>query len=172
MRCRVVPIYTALVFMIHPLLGVISMFGAIIIFGLALANELATHNLLRDATTQNFGATRFVDSSLRNVEALEAMGMLEGIYARWQAKRWRSLQFQSQASDRAGAIMALLKFVRIVLQMSILGVGAYLVIQNEITAGLMIAASIVMGRALAPASTKSPWRHGSSFWRRGAPTAG
>jgi PrtD family type I secretion system ABC transporter len=145
-----VPIYTALVFVIHPVLGVISMFGAIIIFGLALTNELATHNLLRDATTQNFGATRFVDSSLRNVEALEAMGMLEGIYARWQAKRWRSLQFQSQASDRAGAIMALLKFVRIVLQMSILGVGAYLVIQNEITAGLMIAASIVMGRALAP----------------------
>jgi len=145
-----VPIYTALVFMIHPLLGVISLLGAVIIFVTALANELATRTLLRDATTQNIGALRFVDSSLRNVEAVEAMGMLEGIYGRWQDKRSQSLQLQSAASDRAGAITAFTKFVRIVLQMMILGAGAWLVIQNEITAGLMIAASIIMGRALAP----------------------
>lgn len=148
-----VPIYTALIFMIHPLLGVLSTVGACIIFGLALANELATRRILRDATTQGIGATRFVDSSLRNVEAVEAMGMLGGVYARWQHKRWHSLEYQAQASDRAGAIMAGLKFVRVCLQMMILGVGAYLVIQNEITAGLMIAASIVMGRALAPVET-------------------
>jgi len=145
-----VPIYTGLVFMIHPLLGVISLLGALIIFASALANELSTRHLLRDATTQNIGATQFVDSSLRNVEAVTAMGMLEGIHARWQGKRWHSLQFQSTASDRAGAIIAITKFVRLVLQMVILGAGAWLVIQNQITAGLMIAASIVMGRALAP----------------------
>ena len=145
-----VPIYTALVFMIHPLLGVIALLGAVIIFVSALANELATRTLLRDATTQNIGALRFVDSSLRNVEAVEAMGMLEGLYGRWQDKRSQSLQLQSTASDRAGAIMAFTKFVRIVLQMLILGAGAWLVIQNQITAGLMIAASIIMGRALAP----------------------
>lgn len=145
-----VPVYTALVFMIHPVLGVISLLGAVIIFVTALANDLATRTLLRDATTQNIGALRFVDSSLRNVEAVEAMGMLEGIYGRWQDKRSRSLHLQSAASDRAGAIMAITKFVRIVLQMLILGAGAWLVIQNQITAGLMIAASIIMGRALAP----------------------
>jgi PrtD family type I secretion system ABC transporter len=145
-----VPIYTALVFLIHPLLGLISLVGAVFIFLTALANELATRTLLRDATTQNIGALRFVDSSLRNVEAVEAMGMLEGIYGRWQDKRSQSLQLQSSASDRAGAIMAITRFVRIVLQMLILGAGAWLVIQNQITAGLMIAASIIMGRALAP----------------------
>jgi PrtD family type I secretion system ABC transporter len=145
-----VPVYTALVFMIHPVLGVISLLGAVIIFVTALANDLATRTLLRDATTQNIGALRFVDSSVRNVEAVEAMGMLEGIYGRWQDKRSRSLHLQSAASDRAGAIMAITKFVRIVLQMLILGAGAWLVIQNQITAGLMIAASIIMGRALAP----------------------
>jgi ATP-binding cassette subfamily C protein EexD len=145
-----VPIYTIFVFMIHPLLGVISLVGAGIIFVSALANELVTRTLLRDATVQNMGALRFVDSSLRNVEAVAAMGMLEGIYARWQSKRSQSLQLQSAASDRAGAIMAVMKFVRVVLQMLILGAGAWLVIQNQITAGLMIAASIIMGRALAP----------------------
>jgi PrtD family type I secretion system ABC transporter len=154
-----VPIYTMFVFMIHPLLGVISLVGAVIIFGSALANELATRTLLRDATVQNMGALRFVDSSLRNVEAVAAMGMLEGIYARWQSKRLQSLQLQSAASDRAGAIMAVMKFVRIVLQMLILGVGAWLVIQNQITAGLMIAASIIMGRALAPVEIAvATWR--------------
>jgi len=154
-----VPIYTIFVFMIHPLLGVISLVGAGIIFVSALANELVTRTLLRDATVQNMGALRFVDSSLRNVEAVAAMGMLEGIYARWQSKRLQSLQLQSAASDRAGAIMAVMKFVRVVLQMLILGAGAWLVIQNQITAGLMIAASIIMGRALAPVEIAvATWR--------------
>jgi PrtD family type I secretion system ABC transporter len=144
------PFYVLLVFMIHPALGIISVIGALIIFGLALANELSTRALLNEATGHSMGASRFVDTSLRNVEALEAMGMLGGIYRKWQEKRMRSLELQARASDRAGALVAASKFVRIVLQMTILGAGAYYVIQNELTAGLMIAASIVMGRALAP----------------------
>lgn len=145
-----VPIYAALVFAIHPALGVISVVGGMVIFVLALANELATRRLLFEATVQNMGANGFVDTSLRNVEAVEAMGMLGGIYKRWHDRRLRSLQLQARASDRAGALYAASKFVRIVLQMAILGVGAYYVLHNEISAGLMIAASIIMGRALAP----------------------
>ena len=144
------PIYFGLVFLIHPLLGVVSLIGGVAIFGLALANEVATRTILRDATIQGIGAARFVDTSLRNVEALEAMGMLGAIYKRWQLKRYRSLQLQAQASDRAGVITAGSKFVRTILQMMILGVGAFLVLQDEITAGLMIMASIMMGRALQP----------------------
>ncbi len=144
------PIYTALVFLIHPMLGVVALLGGIVIFSLALANELSTRGLLTESSLHSMGANRYIDTSLRNVEALEAMGMLGGIHQRWQTRRLRSLQLQARASDHAGMLVSASKFVRIVLQMLILGVGAYYVIQNEISAGLMIAASIIMGRALAP----------------------
>lgn len=144
------PIYFATVFMIHPMLGWLSVAGGVIIFGLAIVNELATRKTLGDATNAGMAASRFADGSLRNVEAVQAMGMVEGIYGRWKNKRARVLQLQAAASDRAGIIQSLSKFVRVTLQMGILGGGAYYVLQNEITSGLMIAASIVMGRALAP----------------------
>ncbi|MTJ82166.1 MAG: type I secretion system permease/ATPase [Telmatospirillum sp.] len=144
------PIYFATVFMIHPMLGWIAVAGGVLIFGLAIVNEVATRHTLGDANTNNIAASRFADGSLRNVEALQAMGMVDGVYGRWKDKRARVLQLQAAASDRAGVIQSLSRFVRVSLQMAILGGGAYYVLQNEITAGLMIAASIVMGRALAP----------------------
>jgi PrtD family type I secretion system ABC transporter len=144
------PIYFGLVFLIHPMLGVVSIIGGLVIFALALANELATRKVLHNANMAAVGASRFVDVSLRNVEALEAMGMLGSMYKRWQDKRALALGLQAEASDRAGIITAGSKFTRLVLQMAILGVGAYYVLQNEITAGLMIMASIMMGRALQP----------------------
>jgi PrtD family type I secretion system ABC transporter len=154
------PLYFALVFLVHPYLGVVSVIGGGAIFVLALTNEFATRTILRHAGAENFGASRFVDTSLRNVEAIEAMGMLPGIYRRWQHKRLRGIELQAQASDRAGVVSAVSKFIRIVLQMAILGTGAYLVIQGEITAGLMIAASIMMGRALAPIEyAVASWKH-------------
>ncbi len=144
------PIYFITVFLIHPMLGWVAVVGGIVIFALAVVNELATRKTLGDATTSSLGASRFVDGSLRNVEALQAMGMVGSVYDRWKQRRARTLQLQAAASDRAGLITALSKFVRVFLQMAILGGGAYLVLQNETTAGLMIAASILMGRALAP----------------------
>src|SRR5262249_40261177 len=124
------PLYFGLVFMIHPILGVVSIIGGIVIFFLALANEVSTRDLLKEASTSAIGAQRFVDASLRNVEALEAMGMLGSMHKRWQAKRASVIRLQAKASDRAGMISAGSKLVRMVLQMAILGVGAYLVIQN------------------------------------------
>ncbi len=144
------PIYFATVFIIHPMLGWISVGGGVAIFGLALVNEMATRKTLGDAGLANMGAGRFVEGSLRNVEALQAMGMVGAVYRIWSGRRMRTLQLQALASDRAGLLTALSKFVRVFLQMAILGGGAYLVLQNECTAGLMIAASIMMGRALAP----------------------
>ncbi|HLG86463.1 MAG TPA: type I secretion system permease/ATPase [Alphaproteobacteria bacterium] len=153
------PIYFGLVFLIHPMLGVVSIIGGLVIFALALANELATRQVLKEATTHSYSASRFVDVSLRNVEALEAMGMLGSMHKRWQAKRGKALGLQAEASDRAGLITAGSKFTRLVLQMAILGVGAYYVLQNEITAGLMIMASIMMGRALQPIEVAvATWR--------------
>lgn len=154
------PIYLFAVFLIHPWLGVVSTIGAVILFSLALATELLTRKTLNEASNANMQAGRFIDHTLRNAEALEAMGMVPSMLRRWQDRRRRVLQLQAVASDRAGAVSAMTKFTRITLQTAILGFGAYFVIQNEMTAGMMIAASIMMGRALAPVEMAvGTWKH-------------
>lgn len=158
-----VPIFIAVIFMFHPWLGAVALIGAVVIFLLALANELATRKPLGVASGTMVRANNFVGTSLRNAEALEAMGMMSGVMRRWQQNHGQAMAYQATASDRAGAILAASKFVRMLLQMSVLGIGAYLAIQQEITPGVMIAASIVMGRALAPVEMAvGQWRNFSS----------
>jgi len=154
-----VPVFLAVVFMFHPLLGFVALAGAIIIFTLALSNEFATRKPLAEASKESVSADSFVTTSLRNAEAVQAMGMMPGILERWRKKHADVLSRQSLASDRAGAILASSKSIRMMLQVGILGTGAYLAIQREITPGTMIAASILMGRALAPVeSAVGQWR--------------
>jgi ATP-binding cassette, subfamily C, bacterial EexD len=154
------PIYLAAIFLIDPLLGWVSTAGGVVLFTLAVITEIATRDTLGEASKANMRAGHFVDVSLRNVEAIEAMGMVPAMLGRWQDRRKKVLQLQSLASDRAGLITAMSKFTRIVLQIAILGFGAYLVIHEQITAGLMIAASIMMGRALAPVEMAvASWKH-------------
>ena len=91
-----------------------------------------------------------IDSSMRNAEVLEAMGMFGNFRDRWAGRREEILRLQAIASDRAGVIMGLTKFIRLLLQTAILGGGAWLAIHEQISPGLIIAGSIMMGRALAP----------------------
>jgi len=144
------PIYLLAVFLIHPMLGVVATIGGISLFILAVLQELATRKTLSDATIAGLNANRTLDNSLRNAEAIAAMGMTGSMLERWQHRRQQTLVLQALASDRAGVILAVSKFVRIALQTAMLGFGAYLVIHNEITSGTMIASSIMMGKALAP----------------------
>lgn len=145
-----VPIFIAVGFLFHPVLGFISLGGAIVIFCLALANELVTRKLLREASQLSVSTNAFVDASLRNAEVLHAMGMMPGMLRRWGTRHGRVLGLQARASDRAGVIVSASKVVRLGLQVGILGAGAYLVLLQEISPGTMIAASIVMARSLAP----------------------
>jgi len=154
-----VPAFLAVIYMFHPLLGIVATVGAIIIFGLALSNEFATRKPLAEASKESVSADGFVTTSLRNAEAVQAMGMMPGILERWRKKHADVLSRQSLASDRSGAILASSKSIRMMLQVGILGTGAYLALQREITPGTMIAGSILMGRALAPVeSAVGQWR--------------
>jgi PrtD family type I secretion system ABC transporter len=154
------PLYLGAIFLIDPLLGWVATGGGVTLFLLAVLTEIATRDTLSEASAANMRAGHFVEVSLRNVEAIEAMGMVPAMLRRWQGRRAKMLQLQSLASDRAGVITALSKFTRVVLQIAILGFGAYLVIHDHITAGLMIAASIMMGRALAPVEIAvGSWKH-------------
>lgn len=145
-----VPVFLVICFLLHPLLGMVATAGAVLIFILALLNELTTRAKLAEAGTARRDANTYVGATLRNAETVHALGMTAPILRRWTQLNIRSLGYQGAASDNAGAILATSKFVRMALQIAILGVGAYLVLQVEITPGVMIATSIMMGRALAP----------------------
>jgi PrtD family type I secretion system ABC transporter len=144
------PIYIAVIFLFHWQMGVLALVGAVILIGLALANEWLTRHRLAEANKLAIQASGQAQGSLRNAEVVEAMGMLSAVRERWNRLNHKVLALQTEASERAGGISAATKFVRIALQSLILGLGALLVIENEMTAGMMIAGSILMGRALAP----------------------
>jgi ATP-binding cassette subfamily C protein len=154
-----VPIFVAGCFILHPWFGWMALGGAIIIFCLAVANEMLTRRNLTEAGRNAGQAGVFAAATFRNVEVLQAMGMWRPLRDRWLGRQKHVLNLQARASDRAGMLVALTKFVRMFLQSAILGMGAYLAIHNESSAGSMIAASIIMGRALAPVElVVSQWK--------------
>jgi PrtD family type I secretion system ABC transporter len=154
-----VPLYVGLIYVLHPLLGHVTLAGALLLLMIGLANEWATRAPLAEAGKELAASTLFAELAARNSEVVRAMGMLPGLQARWHKRHAHSLGLQAMASDRAGSIAAAAKLIRFFLQIAVLGVGAYLVIRQEITAGVMIAASIIMGRGLAPVeSAIGSWR--------------
>ncbi len=144
------PIFLVIAFVIHPWLGVLSVVSMIILVFLAVLNEISTRQPLQDAGKMSMAANQYAQSSMRSAEALQAMGMMPGIASRWSRKHGRMLELQAHASDRAGVIVGLSKFTRIFVQVMVLGLGAYLSIENLITGGMIIACSIILGRALQP----------------------
>jgi len=145
-----VPIYIAIMFMFHPWFGIMAIIAVIILSTIAIINEKTTSAILNEANGENMAATQFTNKNLRNAEVVESMGMLGRIRDRWQEKNRKVLALQGIASDRAGILTSLSKTTRMIVQSLVLGLGAYLAVQQEISPGLMIAGSILLGRALAP----------------------
>lgn len=153
------PAFIAAVFLVHPLLGAVALIGAIILFCLALISEISTRGSQRGAVEQDLRANEFASSTLRNADVIRAMGMHPKVSKRWLGFHKQGLAWHGRASDRASLSTSAVKFIRPCLQIAMLGFGAYLVIQEAITPGVMIAASIIMGRALAPVEGAiSNWR--------------
>ena len=144
------PIFLAVIFAMHPVLGWIAIGGAIVLFSLAVANEMATRELLGLSGSASIGALRQAEAAVRNADVIEAMGMMPNLVSRWNRENTKTLDLQAQASNRSSRISSASKFIRLCLQVGILGTGAWLVILGELTPGAMIAGSILMGRALAP----------------------
>lgn len=144
------PVYLALLFLFHPLFGWFAVITAIILCLVALATEKVTTKTLSEANNVSIVNRGMLGKNLRNAEVIESMGMLGNIRNRWMIGAVKVLDLQAVASSRAGLLTALSKVIRMSSQSLILGLGAYLVIEREISPGLMIAGSILMGRALAP----------------------
>jgi ATP-binding cassette subfamily C exporter for protease/lipase len=144
------PIYLFVIFMFHPALGIFALCGTTILISLAYINEKISHKPLAEANSMAIASTNVASNNLRNAEVIEAMGMLPNIQARWYQLHSRFLNLQAEASEKAGIVTALSKSFTVALQSLMLGLGALLVLDNTITPGMMIAGSILLGRAIAP----------------------
>lgn len=143
-------LFMIVIYMISPIFGAITIFGLILLVGFGLLNEYATKKPFQNSGEGQILANQMADSASRNAEAVEAMGMMRYVSLRWQKQQDSAAKHLDLAQGRANMIQSISKVIRMVLQISVTGFGAYLVIRNELTVGGMIAGSILVGRALAP----------------------
>lgn len=144
------PIYLLVIFLFNTWLGVLASAGAVLLIGLACLNEAMTRQPLGQASGYSQRSTQLANSHLHNAETIQAMGMLGALRKRWFEVHSRFLGLQNQASDTGAVISSLSKTLRLCLQSLVLGLGALLVIKGDMSAGMMIAGSILMGRVLSP----------------------
>ena len=165
-----VPLYIVICFAFHTLIGVTALGGAIVLLGLTLLAESLSRRPVKAATAHAAARNRFAEASRRNAEVIMAMGMSERLLARWLDLGRDYVAQQKRASDVAGGLGSAGRTLRTALQSAVLGVGAYLVIEQEATAGIIIASSILSGRALAPIDVAiANWKNFVSArqgWRR------
>ncbi|WP_028996061.1 type I secretion system permease/ATPase [Azonexus hydrophilus] len=145
-----VPVYLLVMFAFHPWIGLIGLLSALLLLGITLANERLTGQHQKAAEQAYHEAGRMLTQVLRNSEVMSAMGMLSRLRQRWLSEGRGALVKQNAAAEISSILTAVSKSLRIIIQSLILGLGAYLAIRQEISPGMMIAGSILLGRALAP----------------------
>ncbi len=164
------PVFLGIVFLVHPVLGWIGLAGALVLFGCAVLNDLATRSKLTEANGAAARALNAADAAVRNADAIAAMGMVPALARRWREAVAGGLDLQTSASDASGSITAVAKVVRFGLQVSMLGVGAWLVLGHEMSPGGMLAAAVIVARGLAPVEQLiTAWRAlvgARTAWRR------
>jgi ATP-binding cassette subfamily C protein len=153
------PVYLFVVFLLHPWLGLFALAGAALVVTVAVLNQLLSRHGAAEVADKAQMEDRLLSATRSQVETLDAMGMLGNVRNAWSAVHDERLAAHQAMIDRQALMASTSKTLRLVLQSAILGLGAYLVIANELSAGVMIAASIIFGRALAPLDqTIAHWR--------------
>jgi ATP-binding cassette subfamily C protein EexD len=153
------PIYILVMFLFHPLFGVAAVISVIVLLGLTVWNEMSTREDFKESGQHSVEAGNQTQRNLRNAEVIEVMGMLPRMRERWQQKQDMALALHSRASARAGLISSASRTFRLTIQTLVLGLGAFLAIRREISPGMVIAGSILLGRALAPLDVMiNTWR--------------
>lgn len=144
------PFYIAVMFLFHPLFGWFAVGAGVLTLLLAVWVDKASSPMLKASHGKSRQARLLLDRSLRNAEVATALGVKKGIFRRWQESHNESLMWQTVGNDRASVLSTFSKSLRMLNQSVILGLGAYLVINMELSAGMMLAGSVLLGRALAP----------------------
>ncbi|WBM34207.1 MULTISPECIES: type I secretion system permease/ATPase [Pseudomonas] len=144
------PIYTIVMFLFHPWFGWMTLACGAVLSVLAVVNHRLTGQALAAANKENVASNVVTTKTLRNAEVIESMGMLETLMNRWAKRQRNIMMLQSQASDKGGIVSSTSKTFRMWSQSIMLAIGAYLVVTHEINPGLLMAGSLLLGRALAP----------------------
>ena len=145
-----IPVYLIFVWLLHPILGMLTLGGAVFLACLTVAAEVLSRRYAREMVRTAVARNVVADNHLRNGDVLCSMGMTERALNRFEQANTRHLDAQTATSDIAGTFSGISKIMRMMLQSAILGVGAYLTIQGNLSAGAIMASSIITGRALAP----------------------
>lgn len=155
-----VPIFLLAIWILHPMLGMIAAGAAMVLFMLAVVAEMISRKPVADAQRISSANIREVEAATRNSDVVRAMGMLPAFLNLWSQRNDEAQKHQGIASDRSATLYGATKFIRSFVQIGILGTGAYLVLERELTPGGMIAASIILGRALSPIEQSiGAWRN-------------
>lgn len=154
------PMFLVALFLLHPALGIIALVSAIVLFALALVSEMCLNGPQSSANLHLVNTQVQSESMMRNSEVIRAMGMMESLLARWRVQQEAGLRAQEKAAYRASLLNGCSKFVRLFVQALIMGVGAYLVLKGQLTGGSLIAASMLLSRALTPVE------QAINFWRQ------
>jgi len=167
------PLFLVVVFLLHPVLGWIAAAGALTLLALGILNDVLTRRALQHESDRQIGAMQLAEAAVRSADSVESMGMMPALVNRWSGLSVEAREAQGKAERRTATITSISKFVRLALQSSLLGTGAWLVIQAELTPGAMIASSILMARVLAPVEQAiGSWRiarQSLQAWRRVRP---
>ncbi|XUY29326.1 type I secretion system permease/ATPase [Agrobacterium sp. rho-8.1] len=164
------PLYLGLCFLFHVWIGVTALAGAIVLVALTLFTNALSRKPIHDVMTSNMKRNGLLEGARRNAEVVRAMGMGKRVGSRWASANGDYLAANRKAGDVSNMLGTISRTLRVILQSAILGVGAYLVIRQEVTGGVMIASSIMMGRALAPVDLAianwKPFLMARHSWRR------
>jgi ATP-binding cassette, subfamily C, bacterial exporter for protease/lipase len=155
-----VPLYLVIVFLLHPLFGLISGVGALLLFGLTWYNERVTRAAIKETQSQTGKNMQYAECLIRNSEVIDAMGMSEDTVAHWAERYTDETEAVDKTQVFSSKILATTKFVRNIVQVALLGVGALLVLDQQLTGGAMVAGSIIAARLLAPIEASM------SYWKQ------
>ena len=163
-------VYVGVIWLAHPALGMAAALAALAMLGLALVNDFVTRRDIESLQKAAAGATRYLEASLQNAEVAQTLGMTDALIARWRQKNAEATALQRPTATKTIAMAALTRTVRQAVQVLMLALGAYLVIGGEASAGVMIATTTLLGRALAPVEqVVGSWRilaEGRAAFRR------
>jgi PrtD family type I secretion system ABC transporter len=143
-------VYVAVIWMFHPVLGIAAAVSAVVMMLLALLNDRMTRSGIEAAQCEAVRSGRYLEASLANAEVVQALGMAPALINRWRGMNQKVTELQRPIARRSVAMSSMTRTLRQVIQMVVLAIGAYLVITHQATAGIMVATTILLGRALAP----------------------
>lgn len=153
------PIFLLVLFLLHPAIGMITLCGSLLLFGLAWYNEFITRNIADRASEASTASLRYASSVLRNSDAIQAMGMREGVVASWNKKHHDNIALNAELQKRNHSAAALSRFINVMMHVSVIGTAAWLVLNGALTAGGLIASALLMRRAVAPVERSiSSWK--------------